>query len=136
MKEVVYNIHEYIKENDIDFLFVPTNGYIKKSGDAVCGVGILKYLSEQVKFFPFVLGQKIKANGNTVQHIMDMEFGVKKVSVCSFPVKPKSAICDGTNAITNRYKVGSTLPGWAVKCDKRMVFASTKNMIDLIKEDK
>lgn len=136
MKEIVYDIYDYLDENEVSGLFVPTNGYVKKDGTAVCGVGILKNLANSLKYFPYVLGQKIKEKGNTVQHIINMDFGKGVVPIYSFPVKPKSVICDGTNTISTRYKVGSSVPGWASKCDRKMIYASVRNMIDLLESDK
>ena len=75
-----------------DALCITTNGFVKANGECVMGKGCAKQLVTYYPQAPRLLGQAIKQNGNVVQCFMHAG-----VPIIAFPVKPVSAIYDGTN---------------------------------------
>ena len=109
------------------FICVTTNGFVKSDGKAVMGKGIAKQISDKLPNISYKLGQLIKKNGNIVQPIGKH----KDTIILSFPVKPISAVYDGSNVVEHmkdRFQIGDTVPGWACKADVEIIIKSTMQL--------
>jgi len=78
MKEVKGNIWDYYDKQGY-WVVIPTNGFVKKTGEAVMGRGLALQAKEKVKGLSYILGDKIREYGNHVFIIGD--------GIVSFPVK-------------------------------------------------
>ena len=109
-----------------DALCITTNGFVKANGECVMGKGCAKQLVTYYPQAPRLLGQRIKQNGNVVQCFMHAG-----VPIIAFPVKPISAVFDGTNAVAHmaiKFKLGDTIPGWACKADINIIIESANQL--------
>lgn len=77
MKEVNGNLWDY-RVNGY-YIVVPTNGFVKKNGEAVMGRGVARELAIIDRKFPCKLGKAIKERGNRVFVWND--------NIITFPVK-------------------------------------------------
>lgn len=77
MIEIQGNIWEYA---DKGYIVVPTNGTIKKNGANVMGRGVAVQLTYRIHYFPMLLGDRLRTDGNFV-HV----FGPERI--VTFPVK-------------------------------------------------
>lgn len=118
MLEYKGNLFDYL--GDAQFLFITTNGFVKKDGTCVMGKGCAL---EAVRRWPCIsstLGKAIKERGNKPHAL----FQRQGTWICSFPVKPVSDIFDGRNAVKhmlNRFTIGQTIPGWACLADLQII---------------
>jgi len=105
---------------------VTTNGYIKKSGQAVMGRGNAKAMANIIPKLPIFLAKHIQKFGNVVGPIYRR--------VISFPVKP---ICgtydDALSHIQNRYTPGDQVPGFFCKAQIEIIEQSMKQLNLIIK---
>lgn len=116
---------------DCDVLAITTNGFVKKNGECVMGRGCA---AKAKKLYPDIdkrLGYKIKKNGNVV----NLMIGYKTKLIVSFPVKPITKKITDINQVVRhqqkRFKVGETVPGWAVRADIDIIKTSAKNLVEL-----
>lgn len=77
MEEINGNIWNYLSKG---FVVVPTNGTVKKNGEAVMGRGLALQLKQRYPYFPRRLGSVISIEGNKL-------FRFFEPNVVSFPVK-------------------------------------------------
>lgn len=125
MRELTCNM----LNTECDVLVVTTNGFVKANGECVMGKGIAKQIANIDPSIPKLLGSLIRTNGNIVQYITDID-GIK---IVAFPVKPISAISDGTNYVSHMsFPIGSKIPGWACKADISIIEASLLQLADLV----
>jgi len=82
---------------------VTTNGFIKKDGRAVMGKGCAKQASLHYVNLPFILGGRIKSEGNHVYYFSEF-------NVITFPVKH----------------------AWYEPADPRLIVQSAHELMDLI----
>lgn len=61
MKIIKDNIWNYHNKG---YIVIPTNGYLKKSGENVMGAGLAKQVKEKYPEFPKLFGNEIKKYGN------------------------------------------------------------------------
>lgn len=74
-------------DSDVDAIFIPTNGTLRKDRACVMGRGTAKWATELWPGIQFDLGREIKANGNIVNYLGMREFQGSVHHVYSFPVK-------------------------------------------------
>jgi len=77
MEEVKGNIWDYA---DQGYIVIPTNGIVKKNGDAVMGAGLAKEAARRFPSLPQKLGIRLKETGNHNYHFMD-------IKLMTFPTK-------------------------------------------------
>lgn len=77
-----------IPEQDGLCLVVTTNGFVTTSSKAVMGRGIAKQIADKFPEVPYILGSKIKNEGNTVHVLKAVP---NETVLLSFPVKPDVA---------------------------------------------
>lgn len=114
-----------------DIICITTNGFIKLDGSAVMGRGCAKQAADMWPELPRTLGLAIKLCGNVVQSLMKDE----STTIMSFPVKPDSAICDGTNTVEHmkwRYEPGEGVPGWACKASLELIKRSAQQLAHIV----
>jgi len=123
MKEAYGNIWDH--QADYDAIVITTNGYVKKSGEAVMGRGIAL---EAANLFPWLrrnLGTNLTMFGNRVyRYDIIPDFVREKkynFSLFTFPVKPEY----GPNGE----------PGWKAKADIKLIELSTRALILAIDKD-
>lgn len=110
-----------------DALCITTNGFVKRDGQAVMGRGCAKQLAQLWPDTPKVLGRLLAAHGNRVNVISAGE-----PAVLSFPVKPASAISDGSNFVSHmHFPKGNVIPGWACKADLELIKTSAHQLVEL-----
>ena len=114
-------------------IVITTNGFVKKTGDAVMGRGCAKAATDIDPRLPLALGKAIKANGNRVQ-IIGTHLGMHPI--VSFPVKPSLAICteNKSNVVKHmqgRMTVNKRVPGWACIADLKLITRSARQLVEL-----
>ncbi|MGD2071981.1 MAG: ADP-ribose-binding protein [Candidatus Thorarchaeota archaeon] len=77
MKVLKGNIWKY---KDRGYIVIPTNGFVKKNGEAVMGAGLAKQSKEKFPDLPKRLGEHIEGQGNVIK--VFNEYGL-----ITFPVK-------------------------------------------------
>ena len=127
MLEVYGNLWEY----PANARAITTNGFVKSNNECVMGRGCALEATKRYPSFSSVLGQRIKASGNSV-HL----FVFNNNNIITFPVKDKSEICksDRSNVVThmqNKFQSGQMVPGWACKARLDIISRSCKQLIDL-----
>ena len=106
---------------------ITTNGFVKKSGEAVMGRGVAWQAARRWPDLPAVLGWMIREYGNVVQ--------VVRERLVAFPVKPVAGISNGSNVVRHmrhRFPPGSQVPGWAMKADLDIIARSLRQL-DLLR---
>jgi hypothetical protein len=110
-------------------IVLTTNGFVKRTGDAVMGRGIAKQAADRWPKLPLQLGQFIKDRGNIVGVIAIYE----DIPIISFPVKAAFEKCNVNkdNVVSHmqeRFKVGQMVPGWACKARQSLIIRSAKEL--------
>jgi hypothetical protein len=125
MNVIKANIVDLWKQGNI--VCVTTNGFVKKSGEAVMGRGNALAMAQAIPELPKVLGTFITKYGNRVGFIYNR-------SVINFPVKPVSGnYNDLLTHIQKRYKETDTnIPGFWCKADQQIIETSINQLNDLI----
>lgn len=100
MKEVKGNIWYYWDKKNT-FIVIPTNGYVKRNGQAVMGRGCALQAVQRVPHLPRYLGRLIEEYGNKVFQTA--------MGIVSFPVKHN----------------------WWEKADLTLIEESCKRLVDL-----
>lgn len=117
-----------ILDMEADAICITTNGFTKSNGDAVMGRGIAKQIADIFPDIPTVLGSCIRNFGNKVSLL-----GLySNINLLSFPVKPKSVTYDGNNVVahaTNKYNIGSVVPGFHAKADLDLIEQSALQLV-------
>jgi len=113
-----------------DAICVTTNGFVKKNGDAVMGMGCAKTLKELYPVAPKLLGQAIKEHGNVVNFLGNHNGTI----VMSFPVKASNEICetDSANVVDHnkkKYTVNNIVPGFACKARLKIIERSARDLV-------
>lgn len=130
MKEITGDLFHV----DADCICITTNGFVKSNGEAVMGRGCAKQAANYIPSLPKILGKLIQTEGN-IPNILITKHGV---TLCSFPVKPKTAIFTGNNAVKhmkNRFNEGDVIPGWACIADVNLIVESAKQIVNLANEN-
>lgn len=61
LNENIWNFHE---EKGTSLIVIPTNGTLKRNGEAVMGAGLAKECKERYPEFSFIFGRMMKSVGN------------------------------------------------------------------------
>lgn len=129
MNETTGDLFNYI--GFADAICITTNGFTKTNGRAVMGRGCAK---EALKRWPDIdksLGASIQFKGNTVSYLGHDFKDTRHTFIYSFPVKPISAIFNGSNAVRhmiNKFNLGAVVPGWACIADINLIEESAKQL--------
>lgn len=113
-------------ENREGAICITTNGFV--SGDskprAIMGRGVAQQALVRISTkIQYILGENLREYGNRVHRVW--------LRVFSFPVKPVSALCDGTNVVSHlkrRYRVGQSVPGYACKASLEIIARSLEQL--------
>ncbi len=113
-----------------------SNGFVKRSGEAVMGRGCAKAAASLDPRLPLQLGKAIKEYGNQVVILGTL---LERSYLIAFPVKPMSAKClpDKSNVVKHmqhRMTPGTMVPGWACVADMEIITRSAKQLARLAKE--
>lgn len=113
-----------------DAICITTNGFIKKNGDAVMGKGCAARAKREWPGIDKKLGENIILSGNVPSFLHK----AKAYDVLSFPVKPRTIICnnDRSNVVTHmrtQFSPGSHVPGWAAIANIKIIENSAKNLV-------
>ena len=122
-------------ETECDALVVTTNGFVTSKGKAVMGRGIARQISGLLPDIPYVLGSKIKKEGNTV-HILRAE--PSEPVLISFPVKPDYVVYDGDNVVSHarkNYKIGEKVAGFHAVADTNIMEKSLFKLKELLDDE-
>jgi len=122
MQEVIGDIWDYWL--DMYLIAIPVNGFVKKNGRAVMGMGLAKQARERILGIDLVLGEAIKREGWA--NIYWLAPGI-----VSFPVKRDHAIYDGTSVVRHmrgRLTIGDPAPGWALKAETAIIESSLRKL--------
>lgn len=122
-------------ETECDALVVTTNGFVTSKGKAVMGRGIAKQISDLLPDIPYVLGSKIKKEGNTV-HVLRAE--PSEPVLISFPVKPDYVVYDGDNVVSHarkNYKIGEKVAGFHAVADTNIMEKSLFKLKELLDDE-
>jgi hypothetical protein len=126
MIEIIGNLWE----QEANAICITTNGFVKKDGRAVMGRGCAKEALDRYPGIDKKLGVKLlKHKFNNIPHLLLEE---PKWDIVSFPVKPKSAVFDGNNAVSHlfgNFKIGDFVPGWACKADLELIKKSAELLV-------
>lgn len=116
---------------ECDALCITTNGYVKKTGEAVMGKGCALEAVKELPQLPKILGYHLRTYGNRVQYLMS----VNNLAVLNFPVKPDSAIYDTglkmVQHMLNKFSLGDVVPGWALKADTAIIVESCEQLVEM-----
>lgn len=106
---------------------VTTNGFVKRSGEAVMGRGNALAMAKLIPELPRKLGDHIRTNGNHVGFVYDR--------VIAFPVKPISGTYDMVlPRVANLYKPGDSVPGFHCKASVAIIARSVDELNRLLSE--
>ena len=117
---------------ECDVLVVTTNGFVTPAGKAVMGRGIAKQIRAMLPDIPFVLGSKIKREGNNV-HVLRNE--PDEPALISFPVKPDYVVYDGSNVVSHarhQYQLGQKVAGFHAVADTNVMEKSLWQLKELL----
>lgn len=84
------------------YIVIPTNGFVKKNGEAVMGRGLALQTKERFPEFPRVLGERLKVYGNMVFVFADYKlitFPVKRVWLEKASLNLIEESCNALSAI-------------------------------------
>ena len=130
MKEIRGNLWDHL---DIaDAIVITTNGFIKANGECVMGRGCAREATERFPNLSKDLGATLTVLGN---HVFLQNYDGHRI--ITFPVKPKSMICNQTktnivNHMKNKFKAGSVVPGWACTADLDLIINSAKELRSMV----
>lgn len=74
------NIWDFHNQQGSNIIIIPTNGFVKKNGEAVMGAGLAKQCKNKFIGFPTFLGKRLKKEGNKVHFFPEF-------NIITFPVK-------------------------------------------------
>lgn len=98
---------------EVDAVCITTNGNLKSSGANVMGKGIALDFKKKFPGIDFILGEKIKENGNKVYLINDGKTSIKNIvpkwKIFSFPTKHN----------------------WWEKSDMELIIKSAKELVEI-----
>lgn len=119
-----------------DAICITTNGWVKKNGAAVMGRGCALQAVEKWPDMPFILGRKLRSDGNSVHELLRTPEGP---TIVSFPVKPVQTLCGPgkTNVVGHMrkaFEVGDAVPGWASVAELKIIIQSAHQLIELANE--
>ena len=127
------------KLGDDCVICITTNGFVKKTGQAVMGKGIAKQIKDKISKIDIQLGNIIRIAGNEVNVIRDYD----KTKIVAFPVKPDKIYVDNpdkvnfaVNHMRHKFKMYDTIPGWACVADIEIIYESTKRLVQLADKNK
>ena len=95
------------------------------------GIGIAKQIADKFPEVPYILGSKIKNEGNTV-HVLKAEPNKNKTVLLSFPVKPDYVTYGGTNVVNHaekNYSVGDKVAGFHAQADIKIIERSLQEIV-------
>ena len=141
---------ELISENH-DAILIPTNGFVKKSGQAIMGAGVARQAMERFPGLDMKLGKFLQFNMKrmddpqwsepwNVPYKLDTVYD-GLVTIFSFPTKPSYVYPKGTNDhILGRFHKDivddKRLPGWMAKSDLALINRSCKLIAAICKDFK
>jgi hypothetical protein len=119
----------------VDAVCITTNGFIKKNGEAVMGKGCAKAAAERWPQLPAILGNLITEHGNRVFRLLTVD----RTEILSYPVKRIRRTMEEETEIPllvvrhmqNKFKVGSVVPGWALKAELPIIIRSAAQVLEI-----
>lgn len=119
-----------------DAFCITTNGFVKRNGECVMGRGCAKTAADRWFGLTERLGSLIKHRGNNVHMLYTITESYPKPMptriLCSFPVKPVTAVFNGTNCVrhmSDKFNIGDTIPGWASVADIELIKRSALQLV-------
>lgn len=116
---------------EVDAICITTNGYVNKRGKCVMGKGNAGEAAKRWKELPWILGEKIKKNGNVVNVLMQ----VNGTWIIAFPTKPdvvkRPSVERLMPHLRARYANKLWVPGFAVYSDINLIERSAKQVKEL-----
>ena len=123
MKIIKADIRNLYKQGKV--VCVTTNGFIKKSGEAVMGRGNALAMAQLIPQLPINLANHIKRNGNVTGFIYK--------SIIAFPVKPiKGTWDDALDNVKPKFKVNDIIPGFWCKASPLIIRDSLYRLNQLL----
>lgn len=123
-----------IFDQDCDAICITTNGYVNKSGECVMGRGVALEAARMFPDLPRMLGERIIHKGHKLHIFHDCDLGVEDCpTIVAFPVKPKSAVFNGNNAVghwANKLKIGDNVMGFACVADESIIEKSCEQLVE------
>lgn len=125
-------------ELKVNAVCITTNGFTKKNGSPVLGLGCALEAATKYPWFPEALGISLKMHGLRVQAFKNLQYNMPYTLV-SFPVKPAYVIANNmsTNIVSHKrwnYGTGAKAPGWAAVADIDLIVKSCGELMGLIDE--
>ena len=134
MLQIKGNMFDLVSQYDA--ICITTNGFVTSRGKAVMGRGCAKRVSQLVPGIEYLLGDSLKADGNTVVPLCRYP-SRSNTTIVSFPVKGIGEPATKTNVVSharNRYKLGAMVPGFHLKADIVIIANSAMGLVDLTNE--
>jgi hypothetical protein len=129
LKQEKGNLWDYIGKTDV--LCITTNGFVKKSGEAVMGRGCASQAKDHYPGISLRLGIMLTAEGNMCHELWKDD----KTLVYSFPVKHDRMVCTNKDNLVphmrERIRLGDVAPGWALKADVDLIIKSANELLHL-----
>ena len=126
------NMLDVIYESNAEVLVVTTNGFVKKNGRNVMGMGIAWQVLNELPDIDLMYGSLIKEEGHKVHIINHPD---SDVPVVMFPVKPVTKVITDMNQVVGHMygncTVGQEAPGWATTADLAIIEQSAKQLKEL-----
>lgn len=118
---------------DPSAIVITTNGFVKSTGDGVMGRGCAQEAATRWPKLPLELGIATRQNGVRTMVIARHE----EITIVSFPVKPAvgKALEDMSNVVghmRNKFKPGSSVPGWALVADLHLIKTSAEQLARIV----
>tara|TARA_R110001583_G_scaffold123825_8_gene275249 strand:+ start:693 stop:1208 length:516 start_codon:yes stop_codon:yes gene_type:complete len=129
MKNIKGDLWEHVGRTDL--ICITTNAFVKSNGQAVMGKGCAKEATIRYPGIAAKLGRKTLKKSPPVAGLVKD----RGTYICSFMVKPGSAIFNGSNAVKHmipKFKVGDLVPGWACLADIELIKASAKHLMEIM----
>jgi hypothetical protein len=124
--------------SEADAICITTNGFVKRSGEAVMGRGCALEACRRFPGIDKTLGKLINEKGNQCHEIGLFPLcGAKTPNkwLVSFPVKPVSKRFekpeDVVSHLRHKFNPGSTIPGWACVADVRIIARSAVQLVTM-----
>jgi hypothetical protein len=121
-----------------DAICISTNGFVKKSGEAVMGRGCAQEAKKRWPGIEYELGRCIRQRGNIAHRIASPTNSQWPIpyTIVSFPVKPKKfyPTADRSNVVRHqrdRMRAGEPAPGWAAVADLELIKQSALDLVSM-----
>jgi len=143
MREITGNILDLMF--NYDAVCITTNGFVKSNGENVMGAGVAGAFKEKYPNLPLLVGSVIKDCGNhssyvcTAYHNTDKDY--RTTDILTLPTKPSSIEIKTqedlsllVHYVRDKYKVGSTVPGFHALSNFALIKRSLEELVILSKE--